>query len=1275
MRAIGTARYAGELYYVFINDTKSKEIWYLVSPYHKEDIVPRLLGQALTYPILGAVSDLELYDISEDYIIEAVSRTKVSGKVEVYGNYNILDRMQGNYSIVRSYGFKKERILTDKSYLSGSDYVHDFEANDGGVEYRYLTKNKLLSRLRLVYKDLVIDVVETTKARLKSDIKFSEVTNIIRKKVLLSSVKSITYKDLQELLDLEWYEKDGVLQKDYRSIKNVKEFEEVVMQGIAEELEICKSKGEKLILAVDTETTGLNICNLSKFNDVKDHLVAIPIAWKDNSAVTIFCDMEFFDNISVEYVINRLKCLMEEHDNDIIFDGGVEKLNELTTMSAFGSSTESDTSIPTSSNGKIEDSLLYVNSGSKAESGKVYRRTDINLIGHNVLFDGKVFLDEGLHSYWDNDTMVMSFNINPKVARGSNKLKRLTRVFFNHETPELDDLLGKGNEDKYKYISDERVAIIYGCADADYTRLVFKKLRALTPDHMYLQYQKQDIPILNILYESEYNGLNTDSESVIADTDKIAQNLEILKGFMYNYVGIHIDFKNQYVGNKMKFEAGILTKEEFDNSVSNIKCDPNAEYPFEVKGSNIRNIMYEILEYPIYGYTKNADESKRLPSVDKYIMNKLMRKKYDKPSGFLKKDILSSNGKSILISSSEFNKYKYPLAYILSIYGEINKEYTSYYKPIKETNIEGKIFRGYSLTRIETRRIMNPAQTIKSSLKKFIIGYTKDHYPFDFDMSQVEFRIMGWLAKFTAIVEKMRDPEKDYHIETASLMHSIPAHKVSKSLRKKTKNVSFGVPYGLSDYKLCENLFGEVNDDTMYETRKLLYIFGQNNKPIMDLINRYREESIKPVEVPPALRKFWDIDPDVPIGMIKNELGFYRYFDLSNLDRKHKGSIQRAAGNYPIQSFAAELFRIILIRFYKKCKEYGIQDKILWHMLIHDELFGSAHKSVHPFLLCKIIKEACMISLSGNSKYFVGINIGDTWEDCKDDSSELPVIFVNRIVERYDNGEFKEEWTEDPKNYVLSYKKLYITERIKEVFTEVQPNIMTDIIDVPLILERCTNYTVRSYIDGYKCNRCISNNNSRDKGICKKCFSKQGNEDLIYIMKMESWALEVFGEGKELKHPNGTTYKIMKQDIIEEVEEVDLELKLEVDIDEVADSYWSFDEQDLEEYYGGTIYVPEYDDSEEEFVVEGNYDTAKNVADLIMTKAKSYKNLKKLMDRVIVTVDREHKVDKVKHYLINHQDKAGTPITFRTPLKSIPWIAVAKDLDLDELDKFVSGVK
>ena len=74
--------------------------------------------------------------------------------------------------------------------------------------------------------------------------------------------------------------------------------------------------------------------------------------------------------------------------------------------------------------------------------------------------------------------------------------------------------------------------------------------------------------------------------------------------------------------------------------------------------------------------------------------------------------------------------------------------------------MEGRLFKPYSLARIQTRRIVNPAQTMKSSLKALTIPFDggKDWYLVDFDMAQVEYRIMASLAGLTYMIERLNDP-------------------------------------------------------------------------------------------------------------------------------------------------------------------------------------------------------------------------------------------------------------------------------------------------------------------------------------------------------------------------------------------------------------------------------------------------------------------------------------------------------------------------------------
>ena len=409
------------------------------------------------------------------------------------------------------------------------------------------------------------------------------------------------------------------------------DFEYKIMYQLYRELEMCKKNGTKLNISVDTETTGLNIYNLSENNEDRDHCVAIPISWKPDTAYVIFTDMEYFSNVPNQYAIDRLAQLFENfkgertitiyeppqdywNENKVVtlqdvinastgmgdlaqdanpakespkdsntvkestedsntvkgsqttstqvkqmsFFGNTEVVNqenshqdstndfidyagsteladftdnfELTdNLNPFGEQSAKTTddltttdalfhSINEQTQGETTLAQLYAYASKKSGTADDLAKTSkqikftfvrnlINLIGHNIMFDRRVFYMFGKSFYFNEDTLQMAFDLNPKTVRGSVALKGLTHRLLGHETPELSDILGKGNEDKYRYLYDILVAMVYGCADADYTLTIYHILRKLMTSRMYKEYKRQDVQMLNILSISEYYGM------------------------------------------------------------------------------------------------------------------------------------------------------------------------------------------------------------------------------------------------------------------------------------------------------------------------------------------------------------------------------------------------------------------------------------------------------------------------------------------------------------------------------------------------------------------------------------------------------------------------------------------------------------------------------------------------------------------------------------------------------------------------------------------------
>lgn len=1286
MNLIGTYVIGNQQYFVNICRKKTTVTYTLFSKNTKDDIYRNMMGEPMQDVTLQHYRVVERY-ADDRYVIEILRKKIISGDIYTISGRGckILTKFIDTINFATAYAFKPNTI----NYNEGDSLHKEFSAEDSenNIAFTYTRTNREYTSISYKDKSSVIELAETS-FEYKSNEELVKYDRLDSEQLTAATVQAVTYDMLADKLDMSWYTR-----KKYKSVGTIDEFETLIMTPLVEEIEKCESLGTQLLLAIDTETTGLNVYELSHDNKFKDHCVAIPIAWEDDKAFVIFTDMLHFQSVSNEYVMKRLAPLIErigykDDGNRSVQLYKVEAVDDkLDTMHAFGLADEVD-----DHEAEITPTRVVT-----------FNRKTINLVGHNTMFDGRVFYDNGVSPYFDDDTLQMAFVLNPKVVRGANKLKMLTRRLLRCETPELEDILGKGNEDKYKYLVDKQVAEIYGCADADFTRLIWKVLRDLMPDSMYNTYRKQDIPMENILYVSEYKGMNTYSDKLNLLAENSKNDLHILTEFMYTYVGKIVYLLKQHHVLEQSWKAGVITESEYKEKVAALRPpEEGCRFEFDMKAQSIRDVIYDILGYPIYAYTNgDVNGNNKKPKTDKFVMKKLIAQKKDAEfkhvsNAFtLERDIISSSipyeeylgllstdskkaASYVLVSAEEFNKLKYPLALVLQKYAELNKEYTSYFKPILEQNLEGRIFKNYSLARIETRRIMNPGQTMKGSLKELIRSYSDDYYLLDFDMAQVEYRIMASLSGLTDIIEKMRDPEKDYHIETASLVWGIPPYQVSKKLRKQTKSIGFGVPYGLSTRSLAERLFGAVNDDTMCETTLILDKWMQSNKPIVDFLEEKRDKALTEWNISDKFRDYideWEREPiydakgklisndykldaegkkiPIPIGRVTNEYGFYRVFELNNLDNKKISSIRRMAGNYPIQSFAAELFRKILLRFYAKCEEYGIADKVIWHMLIHDELLCSVHKSVHPFLIYKIVKESCMGTMPGHTNYFVGINIGKTWADTKNDEREAPVYFVQRMIKRYDAGEFKETWIDDPGAFVMKYRAQYISDRIREVLLRIQPDLDTAPIKLGEIIEKFVNYTVRSYVAGYPINRKLPDD----------------NPNAAWIGSFESWVIERYGEGKEIIGEDGVKYAVKKGKI-----EIPTTVIDALDEPEGSDSdYWSFDGDGVDyDYVSEDLDTEECDDYYKNVELVHNKN-ARTIADLIVEKHK-YENLFLSKTQVIVKLDRRYQIAACKKYLENYVKNTGISVVFRTPIESIRWMHI-NDAVLSDFDSFVSTLK
>lgn len=1261
MRSIGTVKIDTEEYVIMIIYQKSMTYYFLLSKYHKQDRIALLLGEEMKYPEREVISYARSA-FDENYLVASIWRKNIGREMKAYGDYKILLDIVQTVQRATAYSFEKSQIIVDDSevLLESGELIHDFMAKDDYVFLKYRKCGGFIINLQYQATLMEIDFSSAEKYKFPSIKKLEPLMvqlNLedVGSNLYYSNVKTIDYDDvLRSMPDSKWYcedtpDGDTIYFKDYRCIKTVDEFEKEVILGLVKTIKKARDEGDlPVLVSVDTETTGLNVYNIP--SNLQSRVVAIPFSYKDNCGLTIFTDMEYFNNISIEYVRDRLEPFLSKEidcDDEISID---------TLEGVF-----------------------------------TFKRSELFITGHNTMFDIKALNVHNFKIWYDADTMQMSFNLDPFLTKRKNSLKYITHKLFQCWTPELTDVLGKGNEDKFRYIQDERLAALYGGGDADFSRLVFKRIKEIYMQcrnfhkkDLFKTYLEQDVLLMNIFAKVDYEGVRINRQRFVEEGNKVKEDIRIITNFAHEYVGRVIAVNNYLYQLEVAKSNGVSEDTVPRPDLKNIPS-----YKFEFAGNDLIRTLYSVLHYPIFVWTeppksKNDDkkETKPRPAVNKAAMKKLMSCTYDTPTTILKKDILGSDGEP-LIKAKEFNSYKYPVAYLVSLIGPRKKEYDSYFKPFVEDSFGDRLCKDTKFSAIDTRRISNPIQTIKGSLKKYILPYDDTYAMCDFDMSQVELRIMASLAHDQYMIDRMKDPEVDSHTEVAADMFYKAAYLISKKERSYAKQINFGYPYGLMRFKMCEKIFGNTKDENLAKTQILIETFEKVKHIVVTFLNQVRSKTLESIKIPDCLRNYLEIKEDVPVGIVRNLKGFYKLFQLDDLDEKKASRIARQAGNFPVQSFAAELFRIVLIRLYLAFyKEGWIQkDWIKWHMIVHDELlFSFKKKLIHPIHLIKVVQKACTVSIEGHTNYYIGINIGNNWGDCKDDSSELPVYMVNRLIKQWDEGKFTKEEVDDPKTYIANLRKKYIADRIFEVVLDIYPNIKNNIIDCSKILEKFQNYTVRKYI--YDC--------------YKPLWSLIEGEE-IFNSYFASWALEYFDTSvtfitsdhkKVILEPSLKTLIKIKdnKEIPYTFEEMFEGSQVNIlDIEDLSwglfgkkeeDSYYDDMNWDLDSKYNP--YYIDYSSNMEEDTFDELFDVKSGNTFEFMRKisSKQFKNIEVMNSRVKINLYRKNHINQIESFLAKENlfSDAGLQIIYYSKLAVVKGGFIARD-NLEALDTIVGKVR
>ncbi len=239
------------------------------------------------------------------------------------------------------------------------------------------------------------------------------------------------------------------------------------------------------------------------------------------------------------------------------------------------------------------------------------------------------------------------------------------------------------------------------------------------------------------------------------------------------------------------------------------------------------------------------------------------------------------------------------------------------------------------------------------SLRKAFVPADKNYVIMSADYSQIELRIMAHYADDENMINAFKR-NHDIHTETSMRIFNLHSkNDVTPGMRRKAKEVNFGIIYGIGAFGLASRL--EIK-----------------NSEAKDIIERYFREYPKVREYMDSTKKFAHEN-----GYVETLMGRRRYLSqINNQNASARAEDERAAINMPIQGTAADMIKIAMVNIYDELVKNKLESRML--LQVHDELVFEVKKSevekVKSIVIDKM-KNAIKLKVPVE----VEIGVGENW--------------------------------------------------------------------------------------------------------------------------------------------------------------------------------------------------------------------------------------------------------------------------------------------------------
>ena len=305
----------------------------------------------------------------------------------------------------------------------------------------------------------------------------------------------------------------------------------------------------------------------------------------------------------------------------------------------------------------------------------------------------------------------------------------------------------------------------------------------------------------------------------------------------------------------------------------------------------------------------------------------------------------------------------YPIVNAILQFRECEKLKNTYVDvlPGQVSKVTGRLHTSYNQVIAATGRLssINPnLQNIPiktdygKEVRKAFIAQDEDHVILSADYSQIELRVLAHLSDDPGLKKAYNDGV-DIHAQTAAALYDFDVDKVTPEMRRQAKAINFGVLYGMSAFRLSNDL-----GITRIDAQNFIDGYFDAYPNVTDFINE-------------------TVNDGRTNGYVASMTGRKRYIpELDDDNGNVRNGAERIAVNSPIQGTAADIIKIAMINLDKKLDESSLDIKML--LQVHDELVFEVHQKDLDKAK-KIIQEEMENALSLTVPLSVEMDSGKNW--------------------------------------------------------------------------------------------------------------------------------------------------------------------------------------------------------------------------------------------------------------------------------------------------------